>query len=462
MRIRLRLALYGAGVVAVAMFAFGLLLNGLVRSGAPGGQVSDLADIADRAVEAAAAGDLAAAGEPLVKVELATSTEVFISFVDVQGNVIYGTGEVLGQAPRIPAAVVVEAMDTGVSTAVIYPVEGVALRIVAKPWSNGSDSGVAVAGQATRFTEEQIAGFRVVIWASGIITLIAAAVVSWLVSGRALRPLHELAETTDRIGSTGDLSRRLPAKRVADEVGRLTTSFNTMLDRLEKTQSQLAAALEAQRRFVADASHELRSPLTTIRSNAGFLVNRGDAALDDQREAVSDIAAEADRMGRLVDDLLTLARADEAVVPTREPVDLAFVLDQVRDRAHRSGIELKVAASQALTVEGDARGLERAIWILVDNAGKHGGGDVTIGVTRRDGIAVISVADRGPGIPVADVGRVFDRFYRADPARRPAGTGLGLAIAKWVIESHDGTIAAANAPDGGAIFTIELPIAPGR
>jgi len=130
------------------------------------------------------------------------------------------------------------------------------------------------------------------------------------VSGRAVRPLADLAETTDEIAATGDLSRRLPSVKANDEVGRLTTSFNAMLASLEETRARLASSLDTQRQFVADASHELRSPLSTIRGNAGFLMDRPDATEEDRNEAIGDISAEADRMSLLVDDLLMLARGD--------------------------------------------------------------------------------------------------------------------------------------------------------
>ena len=169
-------------------------------------------------------------------------------------------------------------------------------------------------------------------WIAAILTLIFSGVVSWLVSGRALRPLRELAATTDEIGETGDLTRRLPSIQSKDEVGTLTHSFNQMLDRVEAAQTHLAESLERQRRFVADASHELRSPLTTIRSNAGFLLDRPEAAQTDRTEALADIEAEASRMAQLVDDLLVLASADSGRPLERHAVDLTTVVHDLERR----------------------------------------------------------------------------------------------------------------------------------
>lgn len=463
MRIRVRLALYGAGVVAVAMVALGTLLSVLAGRGAPGEQDLRLADLVDQGVGALAAAPAhhLVPTVPPVLTDLGESTDAFLIVLTEDGTVLYTTAQLDGTAPRIPAAVVVEAVETGESVATIRPADQVELRVHARPWNRPDvgAAGIVVAGQSTRVTEQQLAGLRVVIWTTTAITLIAALVVSWLVSGRALRPLRRLAETTDEIGRTGDLSRRLAPVRARDEVGVLTTSFNQMLEGLESAQARLAAALEAQRRFVADASHELRSPLTTIRNNAGFLQERPDVTDADRGEAIGDIAAEADRMARLVDDLLTLARADAGQPLDRRPVDLAPLLQDVgRKASHLAGpVQLDVAGPAL--VMGDADALTRLAWILLENAAGHGDGVIAVHLAAADGWAEVKVTDQGPGIPAEDLDRVFDRFYRADPARRRHGVGLGLAIARTIVDAHEGTIAAANRPEGGATITARLPLA---
>jgi signal transduction histidine kinase len=393
-------------------------------------------------------------------VDLASSTEVFIVVVDEEGTALYATGTVEGSPPRIPAAVIVEAIDTGASDVVLTPRSDISLRVHATPWlgADGAARGAVVAGQSTTFEEEQLTGLRAVLWVSGIITLIAASIVAWLVSGRALKPLQELVETTDSIGETGDLSRRLPANKSRDEVGRLTTSFNAMLTELETTQLRLAQSLEAQRRFVADASHELRSPLTTIRNNAGFLIDRPDADPDDRREAIADITVEAERMTRLVDDMLTLALADTGAPLGNSPVDISVLLHDAARRAERSNIPISVTAAAPAVVMGDEDALERLVWILIDNAAKHGRGDVQLELTTDDGHALVEVSDEGPGIPADQLVRVFDRFHRVDASRSPAGAGLGLAIARQITDSHGGTITARDRA-GGASFVVRLPLA---
>ncbi|HKY52310.1 MAG TPA: HAMP domain-containing sensor histidine kinase, partial [Candidatus Limnocylindria bacterium] len=320
-----------------------------------------------------------------------------------------------------------------------------------------------VAGQSTAFPNDQIAGLRFFLVISAIVTLIVVAIVSWLVAGRAVRPLVTLAETTGAIGTTGDLSRRVALSGDRDEVGRLTTSFNAMLERLQSSQADLAAALAAQQRFVADASHELRTPLSTIRTNAEFLRERTDAAEADRAAAIADVASEAERMSRLVDGLLVLARADAGVAVERRPVDLrAVATEEARryrqpGRAREDAQDVVVHAGGAALVSGDADALGRVVRVLLDNAFRHGKPPVTITVARGDGRATVEVRDAGPGLPPGSEERIFERFYRADPSRSGEGTGLGLAIASAIVVAHGGTIRAATADGGGAAVTVELP-----
>jgi two-component system, OmpR family, sensor kinase len=471
MPLRRRLALYGTGVAAAGMFVFILLLSGLGANGVREDQDRNLTAVADTAAAALQRGDVTAANRPIVVIDLRTSTEPFVMVLDANGSVRYASGLLDGAPPRIPAAVVVEANEQGRSIATIATVSAPAtndaqlppLRVVARKWSSASDGGVVVAGQSTAFPANQIAGLRVFLAIAAIVTLIVVAIVSWLVAGRAVRPLVTLAETTGAIGTTGDLSRRLSLSRSRDEVGRLTTSFNAMLERLQSAQAELAAALAAQQRFVADASHELRTPLSTIRTNAEFLRERPDATADDRAAAVADVATEAERMSRLVDGLLVLARADAGVAVERRPVDLRAVATEEARRARPPGrgrdesAEVEVASQGSALVSGDPDALGRAIRILLDNAFRHGGPPVRITVGRRDGRASVEVRDAGPGLPGGSEERIFERFYRADPARSGEGTGLGLSIARAIVEAHGGTIRAVTAEGGGAAVTIELP-----
>lgn len=472
MPVRRRLAFYGTSVAAAGMFVFIVLLSALAANGVRDDQDRTLTTMADAATAALERGDASpTGGRPLVVIDLAAGTEPFLLVLAADGTVRYASGLLNGAPPRIPAAVVVEANERGRSAATVAAA-GLApkigadppeFRVAARRWAKASDGGVVVAGQSAAFPNNQLAGFRVFLVIAAIVTLIVVAIVSWLVAGRAVRPLVTLAETTEAIGTTGDLSKRLAPSRSRDEVGRLTTSFNAMIERLQSSQADLAAALAAQQRFVADASHELRTPLSTIRTNAEFLRGRPDAAAGDRAEAIADVASETERMSRLVDGLLVLARADAGVALERRPVDLrAIAADEVRrvrapGRVRDETHEVKVTAEGSALVSGDPDALGRAIRVLLDNAFRHGRPPIGITITKREGRIHLEVRDAGPGLPDGSEERLFERFYRADPSRSGEGTGLGLSIARAIVEAHGGTVRAISADGGGAAVTIELP-----
>ena len=453
MRIRRRLALWGAAVVGIAMLLFGSLFNVLAQTSAPNEQDKALAELADQFASelADAPAPLLAEIEPPVRLDLATASDPFVAVVDEAGSVLYSTGQIDGAAPIIPAAAIVEALGTGSSSVVYSPTPSVELNIHARSFRGDA---VVVAGQSTAVIDEQLQGLTALFWIVGIITTVAAIVVSWLVAGRALRPLRRLANTTEEIRDTGDLSRRLPpAKNPRDEVGVLTASFNGMLESLQSARHGLSDALAGQRRFVADASHEIRSPLTSIRNNAEFLKSQPDAASSDRSDAVADIVAEGERMSRLVDDLLVLASADAGRAPELVPVDLASVAaDAVRRRETAS-----VTAAGPAVTRGDRESLERLVVILLDNAEKYGGGAAEVMVSAEGDLVTLTVADRGPGIDPEAVDRVFDRFFQGDTARSTTGFGLGLAIGRETVTLHGGTITAANRDGGGAVFVAVFP-----
>jgi two-component system, OmpR family, sensor kinase len=471
MPVRRSLALYGSSVAAAGMLVFIILISGLGTNGARDDQDRNLTAIADAAASALQRAEVTpTAARPLVVIDLAASTEPFLLVLAADGTVRYASGLIGGVPPRVPAAVVVEANEQGRSLATIAAAGSATregqppeLRVVARKWTSGTDSGIVVAGQSTAFPINQLAGFRVFLVIAAIVTLIAVAIMSWLVAGRAVRPLVRLAETTEAIGTTGDLSRRLALSRSRDEVGRLTTSFNSMIERLQSSQADLAAALAAQQRFVADASHELRTPLSTIRTNAEFLRERPEAAADDRAAAIADVVSEAERMSGLVDGLLVLARADAGVAIQRRPVDLrAVAAEEARrvrppGRARDDAQTVLVTAHGAALVSGDPEALGRSIRVLLDNAFRHGKPPVGITITEQDRRVRLEVRDAGPGLPNGSEERIFERFYRADPARSGEGTGLGLSIARAIVQAHGGTIRATTADAGGAVVTIDLP-----
>jgi signal transduction histidine kinase len=329
-------------------------------------------------------------------------------------------------------------------------------------------SGYVVAGQSLHQRESQLRGVRNFLIFSALLSLLGALVASWLVAGRSLRPLKRMAAIADAIGGTGDLSRRLPERRARDEVGMLSASFNAMFARLESAQASLhkaynevAASLVAQKRFVGDASHELRTPLTTIRNNAGFLLRHPESARSDRDAALQDIASESERMSRLVQDLLTLARADSGFHLQRASVDLAPIAEDVCRQAARVHPQRQVTCRTncPALVCGNADALRQLIWILLDNAATHTAerGAIRVQLEREgDGIR-LSVSDDGRGIAPGEEERIFERFHQADPSRSGEGFGLGLAIARWIVAEHGGTVSASNNVGSGATFVVRLP-----
>jgi len=322
------------------------------------------------------------------------------------------------------------------------------LRLYAYPVSGG----FIVSGQSTRVPQSNVSGVLVFLIVSAVPALIAAMVASWLVAGRALRPLRDVAATAGEIGRTRDFARRLPARRSRDEVAQLSVGFNTMLDALQ-------GALDAQRRFVADASHELRTPLATIQGNAGMLAHGPDVSAEVRRAAASDIAGESERMARLTDRLLTLARADSGLELTLAPVELRPLVAEVVRQAGvlHPDLQLTVDASE-LEVAGDADALRQLLWILIDNASRYARKSIAVSLHPNAGWARVMVADDGAGVPAADRERVFERFYKGDASRGGGGAGLGLAIARWIADQHHGRIIAADGPHGGAGFFVDLPL----
>lgn len=459
MRIRRRLTLYGVAVTGITMLAFGVLLTLLARGSIPAEQDKTLGATADELLTQTPLLDTAKLATDLsLPIKLESSVDQFTAVYRADGSPIYATGVLDGVAPPLPAAVVVEALASGKSIVTLQLTPELEVRVHARRWPTiDGESAVLTVGQSTAFLEEQLNGLTAVIWVAAILAMLASVLVSYLVSGRALRPLRELAATTDDIGQTGNLTQRLAAVDTADEVGALTASFNSMLDEVEGANTRLRESLAGQRQFVADASHELRSPLTTIRANAGFLQERPDATERDRREAIADISAEADRMAHLVGDLLTLAIGDAGRPLAAVPVDLSQVLRDLARRAETLSQHVIWPPPPRAIVEGEREALTRLVWTLIHNSATHGATEIVVSSVEHPAHVSIIVSDDGPGFPPDDLERVFERFYRADPARSPSGSGLGLSIAAAIATAHRGEISAANRVNGGAIVTITLP-----
>jgi signal transduction histidine kinase len=290
------------------------------------------------------------------------------------------------------------------------------------------------------------------------IAVAVAAVGGYVLAYRALRPVEQLRLAAEDYGAK-DLSRRLAPRDLRDdELGRLARTLDSMLDRV-------AAAVEQQRRFTGDASHELRTPIATILADASLSLERSRPSAD-QRATIARIESEAARMGRIVEGLLVLARSDaQNPQALTQEVDLGALLDAAALRfasnAAERGIRVVVRAEGGLHVADRDGDLERVFDNLIDNALRYApaGSLVEIDASARAGTARVTVADHGPGVPPDERTRVFERFHRS-PGAAGAGAGLGLAIARTIVDAHGGRISVAETPGGGATFVVELPTPP--
>jgi len=317
--------------------------------------------------------------------------------------------------------------------------------------------GYVVVARSGRLRAETLSGLLHSLIIGGAAGIGAAWLMGWLTAGSALKPIRETIQTARAIARSRGFVRKLTPRKSRDELGQMVTAFNEMLKNLEEAQA-------AQQRFVADASHELRAPLTVIRGNLDLLERAKDRPPQEQAEVLRAARAEVERMSRLVADLLSLARADSGMRLERAEVELdSVVLETYRQLLDSSnGVRLGLSHLEPLLVSGDRDRLKQLALILVDNAIRYtpAGGSVALSLRTRATWAVFAVADTGIGIDPEDLHHVFERFYRSERARQmdPGGTGLGLAIARWIADSHGGELGLSSTPGRGTTATIRLPL----
>jgi len=316
--------------------------------------------------------------------------------------------------------------------------------------------------------EQYLATLRRILLTGGGIATVAAFGVGWFFAGTTLRPIHRVTQTARAIGVERDFGRRVEYSGPNDEIGQLATTFNAMLAELQAAYQQVERSLQQQRQFVADVSHELRTPLTTVRGNLALLRRQPAIQPEDRDDILADLAGESDRLIRLVNELLVLARAESGRVLHSEPVQIGSLIEDVCRQAELLEPDRPVICEPLLDVAvvGDQDALKQVLLILMDNALKHAAGPVTV-TTRAvnpDGLpghhqaqVVISIRDTGPGIAPDVLPYVFERFYRGDEARAESGIGLGLPIAKALVEAQHGTLSLESQPGQGTVATVVLP-----
>ncbi|MGO8904460.1 MAG: sensor histidine kinase [Solirubrobacteraceae bacterium] len=330
-------------------------------------------------------------------------------------------------------------------------VNGIHLRILAEYLA--PDRAVQFAQPLTE-VDELLSHLRLILVAICLGGIALAALLGRLVAGAAVLPVKRLTRATEHVAETMDLSGRIRSAG-EDEIGRLAMSFNAMLDALEQSMRALDQSVHAQRQLVADASHELRTPVTSLRTNIEILQQAEGMGTEDRRRLLDDVVEQIEELTLLMNDLIELARGEEPRADT-EDMRLDVVVSEVVDRARRRapGTPFDVELEPTVVAGVPAR-LERAVSNLIDNAVKYSppGEPVEVRLRGRE----LAVRDHGPGISEEDLPYVFDRFYRGAEARGRPGSGLGLAIVRQVAAQQGGSVAAEHAPGGGTLMRLRLP-----
>jgi len=337
--------------------------------------------------------------------------------------------------------------------------EGQEVRLYAQPYNIDSGTRVAiVVGRLLSDVREMLDIFRVNIINSALVVVLLAGIGGMFLAGRTLKPVERMADTAKAIGES-DLSRRIDIQ-TEDELGHLAATLNGMIARLEE-------AFQKQRQFVADASHELRTPLAIIQAESSLALDKR-RSQGEYRKSLELVNQEVAYMSDIVGKLLLLARSDAGFEPVvSEDVDIAGLFSELAQDvgalAQEKGLQFSLGPAESLVVRGDRLKLRQLLLNILDNAVRYtpAGGSVTGSVARRNGSAVVSVADTGVGIPPEHLPFIFDRFYRVDKVRSggEGGTGLGLSIALTIAKMHGGTIEVESQPGKGTSVSVVLPLA---
>lgn len=371
------------------------------------------------------------------------------------GTVIESSGDTMSVEPLVSRSVLSRALRTG--TASVHTVtdrggERFRVLIARVPGSNR----LVVVGTSTENADASIQRLALIMLLSGPLALLAAGAAGWLLAGRALAPVARMSAIADEIGIEA-LGERVPVPLGRDELSGLASTMNRMLDRLE-------TGIRAKRQLIADASHELQTPLAVMRTELDVSLASGTLP-EEAVEVLESAREETDRMARIVRNLLTLARFDEGTLRLlRQPVDIrqlaADVIGSLGTPAREASVNV-TARGDRIEVPADPEYLRVAVVNIVENAVKYAGpgAHVTVETLLHDGQATLSVADTGPGIPAHALPHIFDRFYRADASRthQSGGSGLGLAISRQIVEAHGGHLEVESEPGRGTRFTIWLP-----
>jgi two-component system, OmpR family, sensor kinase len=388
-----------------------------------------------------------ASGTPFVE-----HGEAFAQLLDARGHVLDATRPLRSMSLLTPDELRAASREATFANRDSVPGLDEPSRLLATPVSRRGQKLVLVVGATRGDANETLSSLRNVLLIAGPIALVLASLAGYLLAGLSLRPAESMRRRAAAI-SAETPGQRLPVPQTGDEVERLGETLNAMLARLE-------AAMERERDFVADAGHELRTPLALLRTELELALRHADS-VGELRDAVRKSSAEVDRLGQLAEDLLLIAHADRGKLRLQlEKLDASELLSSVASRfewrAQDTGRPLRTAGA-GLGVVGDRVRLEQALANLVDNALRYGGGEVRLAAATTNGVVELHVTDDGSGFPADFLSRAFDRFTRPDGARAGAGSGLGLAIVRVIAEAHGGSAHVRNSDEGGADVWIAVP-----
>ena len=457
--VRIRLTLWYAGVLALSLIAFALVIYYAAGSIFHERQDESLRSTGQTVASAyiEELGEMhsqSIAGE-VVLAEI-TFPNRYVQLTANTGKPIALSANLAGSAMAIPSQVFADARARGFSHATVN-----GLRVTVVPLSADQTLGYAAVAEPLSVIEDGLSELRRDLFWGVLLVLLLASAGGYFLARKSLAPIASMNSQTQRI-SAENLSARLDVTNSRDELGRLAATINDLVARLENS-------FKEQQRFIADASHELRTPLAVLRGETEVALGKT-RSVEEYQESLSLIQDEAERLSRIVEDLFILARQpiNTRAALNKESVSLN---DAVRECARaaqvlafRKGVRLKLENdSPSIALNGDQELIRRMILNLLDNAVKYtpAGGEISLALVRQNGNAEIVVRDNGVGIPTEAQPRVFDRFYRVDKARARTmgGAGLGLSIAQWIVEVHGGAISLASTPGHGSTFTVVLPLA---
>lgn len=461
MPIRWRLTLWFSLILCVTIILSGVVIHSLLQR-----SISNDVDDHLRVYSARVHGTLSTEQIPepldwdvvhstLPPINEFTSPGTYIQLIDTNGNVVVKSDNLGDQELPLDPHLVQRGFRGEAAIGTVVTDDGARVRLMVSPLFIWNEVLLLEVGQSLKSVDDTMSQVRWAILGGILVTLVLAVISGGVIVRRALSPVEQITRTAQSIESSSDLSRRVDYIGPTDEIGRLATTFDHMIEHLHRV-------FESQKHFIADASHDMRGPLTVIRGNLDLLKrNLGD---QERQESLRAMEAETVRMEKMANDLLLLAEVESGQIDQQEAVSLkAILVEGFEWGQQQSGNHHIVKGKwEDLVVNGDSEKLTRMFVNLIDNAIKYTpeGSTITLSLFRDGDWACLEVADNGVGIALEHLPHIFDRFYRADKARsrNKGGTGLGLAIVKGIAEQHDGEVTVASKPGEGSTFTVRLKL----